>query len=315
MGANGISPSTLAASVGSIVTRASACNLVMATYSASWIDAHRCSRAIVDHVTSHRSTVGVVAPALGYLGRSTSKVRDLDRFGMLAAVATAGSGLIFLACFWGVIAAAVFSVQPILEGTLSLHTTPWAGWVLWLVVALPSLLQIRHPGLYEAWYRSASAVLDDGQWWRTATALLVQDGGIAGTTSNLILLAVALLLCLPLWGARATVLTFLFVGVGLNFAAVLAGAGDGAGNSGATLPLLASLPPLAFAVLPDRRWRAVVGALVTSTAAIVLIVGNDGHGIAVLVGLMLGLLGMPYARWRARAGLLPHLTDPSAFSS
>lgn len=230
-------------------------------------------------------------------------------------MATAGSGLIFLACFWAVIGAAAFSVQPILQGRLSLRTTPVVGVVIWLVVALPSLLQIPYPGLYEAWHRSASEVLDDAQWWRVATALVVQDGGIAGTISNLILLAVALLACLPLWGVRATVLAFLLVGVGLNLAAVLAGADDGAGNSGATLPLLASLPLLAFAVLPDHRWRALVGAVVTSAAAIVLIVVNDGHGIAVLVGLLLGFLGMPYARWRVRAGLLPPPIDPPAPSS
>lgn len=234
---------------------------------------------------------------------------------MMEAMATAGYGLVFLACFWAVIGAAAVSVQPILEGRLSLRTMPVVGWLVWLAVALPSLLQIPYPGLYEAWHRSASAVLDDGQWWRLATALVVQDGGIAGTISNLVLLAVALLVCLPLWGARATVLGFLVVGVGLNLAAVLAGADDGAGNSGATLPLLASVPPLAVAILPESRCRGLVGAGVTGAAGVVLIVVNDGHGIAVLLGLVLGFLGMPYARWRRWAGLLPHPSEPPALSS
>lgn len=234
---------------------------------------------------------------------------------MLEAMATAGSGLLFLVSFWAVIGAAAFSVQPILEGRVFLRTTRWVGSVLWLAVALPSLLQFPNPGLYEAWHRSASAVLEDHQWWRVATALVVQDGGIAGTISNLILLAVALLACLPLWGARATILAFLLTGVGLNVAAVLAGADDGAGNSGATLPLLASLPLLTLAVLPERRGRAVAGAVVMCAVAIVLIAVDDGHGIAVLLGLLLGFMGMPYARWRARTGLLPPSADPPAFSS
>jgi hypothetical protein len=228
---------------------------------------------------------------------------------------TAGSGVIFLVCVWAVIGAAAVSVQPFLEGRLSLRTTPSVGWVLWLAIALPSLAQIPYPGLYEAWHRSASAVLDDHQWWRVATALVVQDGAIAGTISNLVVLAVALLACLPLWGARATVLAFLLGGVGLNLAAVLAGADDDAGNSGATLALLATLPLLTFAVLPDHRWRAVAGAVVTSAAATVLIVVNDGHGIAVLLGLLLGFLGMPYAAWRARTGLLPPSADPPTSSA
>ncbi len=127
------------------------------------------------------------------------------------------------------------------------------------MVALPSLLQIPYPGFSEAWHRSPSAVLEDHQWWRLATAFVVQDGGIAGTVSNLVLLAVALLACLPLWGEPVTVSALLFAGVGLNLAAVLTGADDGAGNSGATLPLLASLPLFALAVVSGQRWRAAVG--------------------------------------------------------
>lgn len=222
---------------------------------------------------------------------------------MLDAMATAGSGVVFLVSFWVAVGAAVFSVQPLLAGRHLLRTVPRAGWLLWLAVAVPSVLQIPFPGLYDAWHRSASAVLDDHQWWRVLTALVVQDGGVAGTISNLVLLAGALLICLPLWGARASALAFLVSGVALNVAAVLAGAEDGAGNSAATLSLLASLPALAFAVLPEHRWRAVAGAVVVSAAAIAMIVVNDGHGVAALLGLLLGVVGTPYARWRARTEL------------
>lgn len=147
-------------------------------------------------------------------------------------VATSGTGWVFIACFVAVIAAAALSVGPLLEGRISWRTVPAAGWLLWLVVAVPSLLQIPYPWLYDAFFRSTSAVIEDRQWWRVATALVVQDGGVAGTVSNLTLLGVALLGSIPLWGSRATAITFVLVGVALNVAAVALGAQDGAGDSG-----------------------------------------------------------------------------------
>lgn len=220
-------------------------------------------------------------------------------------MSTSGTGGVFTACFVAVIAAAVMSVGPILEGRLSLRAVPAASWITWLVVAGPSLLQIPYPQLYGPLHRDASAVLEHGQWWRVATAIVVQDGGIAGTISNLILLAIALLASVPLWGRMPTVATFILVGVGLNIAAVLLGAEDGGGNSGATLPLLASLPPFAFALLPGARARPVIGMTLTAASAATLLVVHDGHGIAVAIGLLLGTAGIPYARSRQSRGLFP----------
>lgn len=92
-------------------------------------------------------------------------------------------------------------------------------------------------------HRDAHAVSNGHQWWRLLTSVLVQDGGIVGTLANLVLLALALGLCLHLWGPTLTMTTFVIAGVGLNILAVRYGASDGGGNSGATFPLLASLPP------------------------------------------------------------------------
>lgn len=221
---------------------------------------------------------------------------------------TSGSGLVFTVSFVAVVAAAALCVGPRLAGRVSLRRVPRSGWVLWLVVALPSLLQIPFPWIYDALYRNASAALQGHQWWRVATALVVQDGGIAGTLSNLVLLAIALLACLPLWGARVTVLAFVLVGVSLNIAAVLLGAQDGGGNSGATLALIASLPPLALAISRNRR-RPVIALAVTIASAVALLATNDGHGYAILAGLLVGVGGMSYARGRLQRGLIPPESD------
>ena len=44
------------------------------------------------------------------------------------------------------------------------------------------------PGMLGAWQRTPQEL--QGDWWRTVTALLVQDGGVVGTLSNLAFLEV-----------------------------------------------------------------------------------------------------------------------------
>lgn len=97
-------------------------------------------------------------------------------------------------------------------------------------VAVPSLAQIPFPLIYDALHRDAQAVITRHQWWRLITSVMVQDGGIIGTVSNLVLLGVALMVSMHLWGSKATVITFVVVGAGLNSLAVWFGATDGGGN-------------------------------------------------------------------------------------
>lgn len=158
-------------------------------------------------------------------------------------VDTSGSGLAFLLCLVALVAASVQSVAPLLEGQVSLRHVPALGWVVWLCVAVPSLLQVPFPQVYDVLYRQADAVSEQHEWWRLGTALTVQDGGIVGTVSNLLLLGLALVLALPLWGTWATVVTFVIAGIGLNLLAVGFGAVDGGGNSGATLVLWRACRP------------------------------------------------------------------------
>lgn len=174
-------------------------------------------------------------------------------------------------------------------------------WIIWVCVAIPSLAQIAFPQIYDALHRDAEAILTRHQWWRLITSIMVQDGGLIGTASNLVILGLALILSMHLWGSRATIVTFVVAGVGLNVLAVRFGASDGGGNSGATFPLLASLPPYALAALPvGERTRAAIGCVVMAASSIVLLATGDGHSIAVGLGLVLGLVGMTFARRRSR---------------
>ncbi|MDN5765122.1 MAG: hypothetical protein L0H96_03365 [Humibacillus sp.] len=214
--------------------------------------------------------------------------------------------MLFVLCLVAVVAAALQSVAPLMEGRLLWRDVPLSGWIVWLCVAVPSLAQIPFPRVYGVLHRDADAVTAGHQRWRLLTSVVVQDGGVIGTVSNLVLLALALVICLRLWGSVATISTFVVAGLGLNILAVRFGATDGGGNSGATLPLLASLPPYALAVLPPgKRSRAAIGCLIMGVSALILVIAKDGHGIAVGFGLVIGLAGMPFARrrWSRRLSL------------
>ena len=60
--------------------------------------------------------------------------------------------------------------------------------VVFVVTATTSVLGLLIPGMLEALQRTPQGL--HGDWWRTFTALLVQDGGVVGTLSNLAFLLV-----------------------------------------------------------------------------------------------------------------------------
>jgi len=164
---------------------------------------------------------------------------------------------------------------------------------LWLVVAVPSLAQRVVPGLYGALDRDPSAVLDHRQWWRVVTAMAVQDGGLAGTAVNLLLLAVVLPVAVRVRGGGVAAALFLGCGAALNVVGVLAGAPSGGGNSGAAFALALGVAVRAWtAPGGDRPFGAVLlgrglaaGCLL---AAVALVALGDAHGIAMLAGAAAG---------------------------
>ncbi|MFI9846216.1 rhomboid family intramembrane serine protease [Nonomuraea sp. NPDC051941] len=66
---------------------------------------------------------------------------------------------------------------------------PYTTAVVFVITAVPSLLQFAIPGLEPALMRNPAAIAE-GEWWRLGTALVVQDGGLLGTLFNLVCLAV-----------------------------------------------------------------------------------------------------------------------------
>jgi len=200
--------------------------------------------------------------------------------------------------------------RPLLTGAVTALT---------LVVGVVGLIS---PAVLDALERTPAAV--DGQWWRWLTAMLVQDGGWAGTLSNLLFL-VAL-------GAAAEQVVGRPQWVGGYLVAGLAGqvAGQfwqpvGAGNSVAVCGLAGVLawraadpdlpfwarpaalfwlgallatwwPPLlivglaagiAEPRLPHRTRRLLLPAASALVAAVLIAVANV-HGAALAAGLVVG---------------------------
>jgi membrane associated rhomboid family serine protease len=159
--------------------------------------------------------------------------------------------------------------------------------VLWLTVAVPSLLQIPFGGLLQDLQRDPELIRHDGQLWRLVTSGVVQDGGIAGTVFNLAVLAVIGVLANRVWGTPRAASIFLVALVAFNLAATFASPEVGAGNSGATFALGTSMIGLALAVRRERVVMLLAG--LTMLGGIALLALRDAHGEVVVAGLLIGL--------------------------
>jgi membrane associated rhomboid family serine protease len=72
---------------------------------------------------------------------------------------------------------------------MTLRRFPYATAVTFVVTAGFSIAQFVDPSLLPLFERDPGLIAD-GEWWRLATSLVFQDGGIAGTVSNLLFLLV-----------------------------------------------------------------------------------------------------------------------------
>ena len=164
-----------------------------------------------------------------------------------------------------------------------------------IAIGIPSLLQFAFPSIGDALARQPSPELR-GQWWRVLTAIMAQDGGLVGAIFNLLVVAAVVTLGERAWGRWRTVVLFLAPSILLNLLAVAWNA-PGGGSSFASDALLLSMCSLGALTL--RRPLIIACAAIAVVAGIVLVVANDAHGVAMLVGAALGL-GFAYGR-RSRA--------------
>jgi membrane associated rhomboid family serine protease len=111
---------------------------------------------------------------------------------------------------------------------LGLRRFPAVTAAVLAVTAVTSVLGLVEAEVLAALQRTPAGL--HGDWWRTATALLVQDGGVAGTVSNLFFLALLGTLAEQVAGRGRWLIAYL----GAGFAGELAGYAwqpRGAGNS------------------------------------------------------------------------------------
>jgi membrane associated rhomboid family serine protease len=161
-----------------------------------------------------------------------------------------------------------------------------------LVIGIPSLVQltVAH-GLLESLRRDGPAIAD-GEAWRLVTSLVVQDGGLAGTVANLVLLGVVGTVAERWWGTRRWLVIALAAGIGAQFWG-LAVQPVGAGNSVIVFGLASSL---AGSALRRGTLAGRVLALMAVLASAGLVAARDIHGGAAVIGLVLGVLLTPPAQ-------------------
>ena len=107
--------------------------------------------------------------------------RDLDSGVRTSATYTVGADLLWAAADSRLYAYVVLSVTLLGRDIARvLRRPPVAAVALWLIVAIPSLLQLPFPGLLHALERDPDQIRQHGQWWRLFTAAVVQESGRRG---------------------------------------------------------------------------------------------------------------------------------------
>ena len=167
--------------------------------------------------------------------------------------------------------------------------------VVFVVTATTSVLGLLIPGMLEALQRTPQGL--HGEWWRTFTALFVQDGGVVGTLSNLAFLLVMGVVAEQVLGAWRWLVCYFGAGL-VGELAGYAWQPRGAGNSVAICGLAGALTV-----------ALVVGAWVSRVAPVVLaywcgaLVGSRWGPGWLLVGVAGGLVvqvalgrGLPVGR-------------------
>lgn len=157
---------------------------------------------------------------------------------------------------------------------------------VFVAVAAGLVVQLSWPPALEL-FRRDSAAIAAGQLWRLGTALFFQDGGFAGGVFNLVALLLLGALAEQLWSRPRWLM--LYFGAGLVTQLLAAWWQPiGAGNSVACFGLAGGL--FARALLRRDRCGLHLLGLAGLAAAIALLTLSDIHGIALALGVAIGLL-------------------------
>ncbi|MEZ0074360.1 rhomboid family intramembrane serine protease [Planotetraspora sp. GP83] len=159
---------------------------------------------------------------------------------------------------------------------MKIQPLPRVTVIVFLITAVPSLLQLFSPSLLTTFERDPSLV-GSGEWWRLATSLVVQDGGLIGTAFNLVSLAGLGLLAERALGPARWLALYLAGAVAGQVAGMLSGA-PGAGNSIAVCGLAGGLLA-AFALARADRLAGSVAAFYS----VVILTTAFGHSTAGLI--------------------------------
>jgi len=157
---------------------------------------------------------------------------------------------------------------------------PRATLLLLMIIGIPSILQFFFPRLLPLLQRDYQRFVS-GEWWRLFTSLVVQDGGVGGTISNLVGLALIGSVAERLWGSKSMLMIFLIGGILTQFVALL-WQPTGAGNSVGSFSLAAGVAITALKFRPARS--RLIAAILALAADGVLLALQDIHGAAALVG-------------------------------
>jgi membrane associated rhomboid family serine protease len=176
---------------------------------------------------------------------------------------------------------------------------PQATLLMLLAVAVPTTLQFFFPSVLTLFERDYMRFLA-GDWWRLITPLFVQDGGISGSIFNLVSLLLVGSAAEQLWGSRRWLIIW-FIGGVLSEIIAFAWQPVGAGNSVANFSLAASVAVLCLTRNPLRPAR--IAALLALGAGMSLLLLNDIHGAAAMLGAVIAIVLI----WFDRRWLLKRL--------
>ena len=173
--------------------------------------------------------------------------------------------------------------QPLRLSRLQL---PRATLGIFMAITLPSILQGFFPVLLGNWQRDTARIVD-GEWWRLATALFVQDGGAAGALFNLIYLPLLGAVAELLLGSGAMLFTSFCGGICSEIVALF-WQPSGAGNSVVNFALSSAI---AVGVLAQKMpYPLRIAACLSLGVSGILLALHNIHGVAALIGALLALL-------------------------